>query len=107
MKNYIQEGDRIQFTAGADIASGAGVLVGVKFGVATAAIANGAVGILAMEGVFTIPKLSTDVVAIGVALYWDDTNKCLTVTATGNTYAGYATAAAGNGATTVNICLNI
>ena len=106
MKNFVQEGDRIQFTAGADLASGAGVKIGVRFGVCVAAVLSGALGIAAMEGVFTIPKLSTDVVAIGVLLYWDDTNKRLTTTASGNTQAGYAFAAAGNGATTVDICIN-
>jgi predicted RecA/RadA family phage recombinase len=106
MTNFVQEGDRLLYTAGADTASGAGVKVGVRFGVATAAILNGASGIVAMEGVFTIPKLSTDVVAQGVLLYWDDTNKRLTTTASTHITAGYATAAAGNGVTTVNVCIN-
>ena len=106
MKNFVQEGDRLLYTAGADIASGAGVKVGVRFGVATAAIANGATGVLAMEGVYTIPKLGTDVVAQGALLYWDDTNKRLTTTASTHITAGYAFAAAGNGVTTVDICIN-
>lgn len=106
MKNFIQEGDRLQYTAGADITSGSGVLVGVRLGVAATDIANGAVGILAMCGVFELPKLSTDVVAQGALLYWDNTNKRLTVTATSNTLAGYAFAAAGNGVATVNIHIN-
>jgi predicted RecA/RadA family phage recombinase len=46
------------------------------------------------------------VVTQGAALYWDNTNSRLTTTASGNTYAGYAFAAAGNGVTTVNIKLN-
>lgn len=106
MKNYIEEGNRLQFTVGADTAAGAGVLVGKRLGVAANAILNGAVGVLAMEGVFELPKLSTDVVAAGALLYWDDTNKRLTTTATSNTLAGYAQAASGNGVATVNIMLN-
>ena len=45
-------------------------------------------------------------VAQGALLYWDNTNKRLTTTATGNTLAGYATAAAGAGMSTVCINLN-
>lgn len=106
MKNFVQDGDRIQFVAGAATVSGAGVKIGVRFGVAVSDVANGATGVAAMEGVFTIPKLSTDVVAQGVLLYWDDVNKRLTVTSAGNTQAGYAQAAAGNGVTTVDIMIN-
>lgn len=106
MKNFVQNGDRIQFVAGAATASGAGVKIGVRVGVAVGDVANGATGVAAMEGVFTLPKLSTDVVAIGVLLYWDDTNKRLTVTASGNTQAGYAQSAAGGTVSTVDIMLN-
>lgn len=108
MKNFVQEGDRLQFTngTGATLTSGSMALVSKRVGVAVADIANAAVGILAMEGVFTIPKLSTDVVAQGDLLYWDNTNKRLTTTASGNTQAGYAQAAAGNGVATVDIVIN-
>lgn len=106
MKNYIKEGRRITITAGADITSGSGVLVGVRLGVACTDIANGTTGELAMEGVFNLPKLGTDVVAQGALLYWDNTNKRLTTTASGNTQAGFAFAAAGNGVTTVDIAIN-
>jgi predicted RecA/RadA family phage recombinase len=109
VKNYIQDGDRLTYTnaSGATITSGSGVLVGTKLGVASIDIADAAKGALAVEGVFNLPKLSTDVVAQGAALYWDNTNKRLTTTASGNTYAGFAHAAAGNGATTVDLNLNI
>ena len=106
MKNLIEKGDRLVFTVGADTASGAGVLVGKRLGVASSAISNGAAGVLAMEGVFNLPKLSTDVIAQGALLYWDDTNKRLTSTSTSNTLAGYAQDASGNGVATVNIMIN-
>lgn len=105
-KNYIQPGEVLDVTAGAAITSGSGILVGVRLGVALADIANGAVGSVAVKGVYSLPKLSTDVVAQGALLYWDNTNKRLTTTATANTLAGYAAAAAASGATTVNIALN-
>lgn len=106
--NYVQEGDVIDYpnTSGATISSGTAFLIGLWLAVALADIANNATGSAAIEGVFTVPKLSTDVVAIGVALYWDNTNKRLTTTASGNTLAGKAVAAAGSGVATVKIKLN-
>lgn len=108
MKNYIQDGDRLQFanSSGSTITSGSGVLVGSRVGVACADIPNNTTGVLAIDGVYNLPKLSTDVVAQGALLYWDNTNKRLTVTSSGNTLAGFAMGAAGNGVTTVDININ-
>lgn len=103
---YVQPGEVIDYTAGANIASGQVVLMTARIGVALAAIANGATGPVQVSGVFNIAKLSTDVVAQGALLYWDNSNSRLTTTASGNTLAGYAVAAAGNGVATVNIKLN-
>ncbi len=106
-KNYIQPGEVLDYVvAGTSITSGSGVLIGTKLGVA---LKDGAVGdtiAAAVKGVYSLPKLSTDAPAQGAALYWDNTNKRLTTTASGNTLAGYAAAAAANGAATVNIALN-
>lgn len=106
MKNLIQAGEFMDYTAGVNISSGAVVLVGVKVGIATTDIANGAKGSLAMDGVYSVAKLGTDVVAQGAALYWDNINSRMTVTATANTLAGYAVEAAGNGITTVKVRIN-
>lgn len=103
---YVQPGDVIDHIAGSNIVSGQVVLIGVRVGVALAAIASGATGPLQVTGVFTIAKLSTDVVAQGDILYWDNGNSRLTTTASTHKVAGYATAAAGNGITTVNIKIN-
>lgn len=69
-------------------------------------LANGKDGVVAITGVYTVAKLATDVVAQGAKLYWDAGNSRLTTTAAGNTYAGVAYAAAGNGAATVALLLN-
>lgn len=103
---YVMSGDVIDYVAGSAITSGQVLLIGTRIGVALAAIASGATGAVRMLGIFTIAKLSTDVVAVGALLYWDNTNSRLTTTASGNTLAGYATAAAGNGVTTVEISIN-
>lgn len=104
--NYVQPGKRIEFVADAAYAAGVGVKIGVRVGVTIDQVASGATGVAQMEGVYTLPKLSTDVVAQGADLYWDNTNKRLTVTPTANTLAGYAFSAAGSGVTTVQIKLN-
>lgn len=58
--------------------------------------------------IFRYAKLSTDVIAKGDALYFDDGNDRLTlVAASGNFYAGRAASAAGNGATTVEVDINV
>lgn len=106
MKNALSTGSVISHTPSSAVASGAMVLIGTKVGIAIADIAANASGSVQMTGEFAVAKLATDVVAQGASLYWDNTNKRLTVTAAGNTYAGYATGAAGNGATTVAININ-
>jgi predicted RecA/RadA family phage recombinase len=106
-KNFVQEGDVLTYTAGGTaIASGAVVLIGARIGIALGDIPANGTGTIAVTDVWQIAKLATDVVAIGVDLYWDAANSRLTTTAGGNTKAGYAAAAAGNGVTTVSIKIN-
>lgn len=103
---FVQPGEVIDYTAGANKTSGQPVLIGTKLGVCLADIANGSTGPVAMTGVYTVAKLSTDVVAQGAALYWDAGNNRLTTTSAGNTLAGYAFAAASGSVASVNIKLN-
>ena len=73
MKNFIQNGDYIDFTAGADVASGALVQVGDLHGVSVTAVANGGKGSLAMSGVFRLPKLvaaAEDATTVGGPVYF-------------------------------------
>ncbi len=105
--NYVKEGDVLDYqNGGSAVAAGAVVLVGKRIGIAIANIAANAKGAVGVTGVWTIAKLGTDVIAQGDLLYWDSANSRLTSTASGNTLAGYADAAAGNGVTTVNIKIN-
>lgn len=103
---FVQPGEVIDYTAGANIASGQVVLMGARIGVALKAIANGETGPMQVTGVFNIAKLSTDNMAQGALLYWDNTNSRLTTTASGNTMAGFAAAAAAATTTSVNIKIN-
>lgn len=103
---FVQPGEVIDYTAGANIASGQVVLMGARIGVALKAIANGETGPMQVTGVFNIAKLPTDNMAQGALLYWDNTNSRLTTTASGNTLAGFAAAAAAATTTSVNIKIN-
>ncbi len=107
MKTLIQPGNIITVTAPVGgVSSGDGVLIGSLFGVATYDAAEGESLEIQMTGVMSLPKLSTDNVAVGDPLYWDATNGQLTVTATDNKLVGVAVFAAGSGATSVEIRMN-
>lgn len=106
MKNSVSMGNVITIAAVTDIASGAMVVVGARVAVAVSFIKAGETGPGQVVGGFSIAKLSTDVVAQGALLYFDNVNKRLTTTASGNTLAGFAMDAAGAGVATVNIKIN-
>lgn len=108
MKNYVQPGDTITVTAPYALSAGDGCLVGTNiFGVSCGTYLNGATDAEVMlEGVFDITALSTDTASVGAYLYWDNTNKRLTTTSSGNTKVGVAVAAKLNGDTTARIRLN-
>jgi predicted RecA/RadA family phage recombinase len=99
MKNYIQKGDVMTVTAPAAVASGAGVLVGSIFGVAVRAAASGADIDVDVVGVFDLPKATGAAWTQGLRLYWDDTAKNVTATASTNKLIGVAAAAALSGDT--------
>lgn len=106
MKNNVQTGKVVTLTAPYDVASGAGALVGSLFGVAQTAVASAADGEFVLEGVFDLACLSTDVVTQGLKIYWDNTNKRCTITATSNSLIGAATEAKASGVATVRVRLN-
>lgn len=108
MKNYVQPGDSITITATAAATSGDGVLVGNLFGIASGDAAIGDKLVLATTGVFTMSKVSTDVIAVGAVVYWDDGNGLVTTDDdTGNNeLIGLAVTTAGNPSGTVNVRLD-
>jgi predicted RecA/RadA family phage recombinase len=107
MKNYIQEGDTLNFTANEAITAGQMILVTGVVGVAINDVASGAVGVLATKGVFEVAKEGTDAPSQGQILYYNATNKTATVTASTNKVIGYAWTAAASGDSTVQVRLSI
>jgi predicted RecA/RadA family phage recombinase len=106
MKNFVQSGEFLTVAAPYQVSSGGGLLVGSLFGVATYDAANGANVEIATEGVFDITALTADTGTVGAKMYWDNTNKRLTVTASGNTLVGVLTAAKGGTDTTARVYLD-
>jgi predicted RecA/RadA family phage recombinase len=107
MKNYIQEGETMNYTAGAAITAGQMVLVTGVVGIAVSDCASGAVGVMATMGVFEVAKEGTDAPAQGQIMYYNATNGTATVTASSNKVIGYAWAAAASGDSTVQVRLSI
>lgn len=112
-ENYVQRGEVIDYTAGADIPSGRVLKVGALLGVALQDIANGATGPVAIRGVFTAPKVSGAEIAKGERLVFDisaNTNTgafddSAAVAATGDVSGEAAVAweAAGAGVTSIKV----
>lgn len=100
MKNYVQPGDVISVAAPANVAGGAGVLVGSIFGVAVTTALSGAAVEIATRGVFDLVKAGTQAWAVGDRIYWDNSAKVATTAAAAgaNKLIGVATAAVGSGA---------
>lgn len=106
MKNFVQPGNVISVAAPYNVASGAGLLVGSLFGVATTAALNGAAVEAAVTGVFDLAKVSAQAWTAGALIYWDDTAKLATTTASTNKLIGVAAAGAANPSATGRVRLN-
>jgi len=105
MARFVQEGEAIDYTPGSALAAGAVVVIGsVGIGIAQTAIAANAKGSLRVDGVIEHAKAS-GAVTFGAKVYYDATNNVLTTTASGNTLAGWAVAAAASGDATATIKL--
>lgn len=76
--------------------SGEGVKMGSQFGVATTDIANGAAGEIMVVGVHELTALGAEAWTDGQKVYWDDTNKRCTVTASTHLLIGHAVGAKAN-----------
>ena len=107
MKNYIAHGRTVTIAATAAIASGAGVLENLLFGVATKSAATGEALDIQVEGVVELPKVSAQAWAVGEPLFWDDANSRLTnVSATGLVLVGCVYQAAANPTSVGQVRLN-
>lgn len=97
MKNFVQHGSTLSVLAPYAVASGAGVLIGSLFGIACGDAADGAEVEIQTDGVFDLPKATGAAWTVGQRLYWDDTAKNLTGTASTNKLVAIAVQAAASG----------
>lgn len=96
-RNFVAPGDTLTITSAGAVASGAGVLNGSLFGVAlNAAAAAGETVVLALRGVFSLPKVGSQAWTVGSPIYWNGT-ACTNV-AGSNKLIGWAYEAVGSGA---------
>ena len=92
---FYQDGKRIDIVQSANIESGDIVLIGELIGVQTNQIQKDEKGSVAVSGVFQVVKKSADTFTAGQKVYWDNTLKQATSTASGNTLMGITVAQAG------------
>jgi predicted RecA/RadA family phage recombinase len=102
---FVHEGASIDYTPGAAVAAGDVIVQGELVGVAKTPIVASTLGSLAVDGVFDFAKATGGgtAIAIGVNVYWDDTNNVATTTATGNKLIGKCVKAAADADATVRV----
>lgn len=105
MQNYNGLGNTLTLTAPYAVTAGQGALVGATFGVSKLALSAGQRGPFELAGAYELPKDGA-AIAEGVRVYWDNTNRRCTATASGNTLIGIAAIARVAGDTTVSVRLN-
>ena len=108
MRNFVQPGDSLAIAVpyAAGVTAGQGVLVGALFGIAAVDGAQNAVIEAATQGVFDLTKEPSLAISAGARVFWDNTNRRVTTTATGNFSIGIATVAALAADATVRVWLN-
>ena len=107
MRNFVQRGDTLTLPAPYDLRSGDGALVGAIFGVAAEDAPRDAPVDLVTRGVFTLPKVAAQAVALGTPVFWDDTARIVTGDgAGGKPRIGVAVAAATTPSATLDVRLN-
>lgn len=111
---YRHGGEAIDYTPGSAVAAGAVVVQGSLPGFARSPIAANELGSLGVVGVYRVAK-SNGAITAGAAVYWDADGDpeggtagtgAATTTATGNTFLGFAVAAAAETGTTVDVLCN-
>lgn len=73
--NFIRDGATIRHTETPAVSSGEGVIIGAMLGVAINDIAANTEGEYSVMGVYEMPKLTANVMAVGDVVNWNDSNK--------------------------------
>lgn len=106
---FIHDGKSIDHNPGADVSAGDVVVQNDLVGIAKLDIASGALGSLAVTGVFDLPKATGvgEAIGAGAKVYWDAGNTVATTdpAAGANKYLGKTVRAAGDDDATVRVRL--
>ena len=97
MKNFIQQGDVMTFTAPSTVTSGAPVLIGSLLVVPTIDADTNDLFTGVATGVVSGTKPGSQAWTEGAKIYWDDSAKKFTTTSSANTLVGVAAEAVGSG----------
>lgn len=106
MASYVQSDDLLDYTPSAAVAAGDVVVLNDLVCVAPRAIAANALGAVAAEGVWSMPK-ATGAIGQGALVYWDATAGNVTTTSSGNKRAGKAAKAAASADASVQVLINV
>ena len=98
MKQYVQPGEILEWTAPANVTKDVPVQIGQVLTVPTVTVLSGARFNGLMRGVVEATKVGSQAWAEGAIVYWDEANLRFTTSPTGNLRAGFATEAVGAGA---------
>lgn len=97
MKNAIQPGESVEYTAPTGgVVSGTAYLIGAILVIAEATAAEAAKFSGLTVGLVSYAKVSAQAWTEGAKIYWDNSAKNMTTTASGNTLVGVAAAVAAN-----------
>ena len=106
---FVHDGKAIDYTPGADVSAGDVVVQGDLVAIAKLDIASGALGALAVTGVFDVPKTAGvgEAIGAGLKVYWDVADAVAKTDdeAGANKYLGKTVAAATDSDTTVRVRL--
>jgi predicted RecA/RadA family phage recombinase len=98
MRNYVQDGIALDLTApSGGVTSGLAYKIGSIICIAAVSAAAGAIFAGYTQGVYDVVSDTGTAWAEGDLVYWDNTNKVFTKTATSNTKAGVAATAKASG----------
>lgn len=106
MRNFVQPGHAVTVTAPRNVVSGEGVLIDRLFGVAGTDAASGADLVLHCEGVYDLPKSTSQAFTLGSRVYWDATAEQCTSTSESNFLVGVCVEAAGSAAPELRVRLS-
>ena len=102
---FVAPGMTIPHTPTAALAAGEVVVQDQLVGVTTHPVEANQLCGLTVQGVFDFAKATGGSIAVGALVYWNNTTKVATTTATGNTLIGKCIRAASNTDTTVRVLL--